>query len=292
MESEEEGRGSEKRKVLRQRSVDKGKQEKLQKKTLLNNLTKLLKKTGDDLTESDKEFLENHDELVDVIKSKMSDKETKEDRKKEWEDDLLVLRAKCIKLAEAIKKAKRLVVYTGAGISTSANIPDYRWDMCYLDVDVDQSPNILRNFRYRTAPPSITLWLIISQPSCRGPQGVWTLLDKGKEVAACDLGLAQPTTAHMALFMLYRQGKVSHIVSQNCDGLHLRSGLPRSKLSEVSHVAFIIFVVICSLVVALLITVTIIDPQVHGNMFIEVCKTCKPVRPYVRLFDVTERTNR
>ena len=89
------------------------------------------------------------------------------------------------------------------------------------------------------------------------------VLDQGKEVAACDLGLAQPTTAHMALFMLYKQGKISHIVSQNCDGLHLRSGIPRSKLSEV-----------------------------HGNMFIEVCKTCKPVRPYVRLFDVTERTNR
>ena len=86
---------------------------------------------------------------------------------------------------------------------------------------------------------------------------------QGKEIAACDLGLAQPTTAHMALFMLYKQGKISHIVSQNCDGLHLRSGIPRCKISEV-----------------------------HGNMFIEVCKACKPVRPYVRLFDVTERTNR
>ena len=223
MESEEEKVGGlDKRKVLRQRSVDKGKQEKLQKKTLVNNLTKLLKKTSDDLTESDREILDSNDELVEIIRSRMSEKETKEDRKKEWEDDLDVLRSKCIKLAEAIKKSKRLVVYTGAGISTSANIPDYR-----------------------------------------GPQGVWTLLDKGKEVAACDLGLAQPTTAHMALFMLYRQGKISHIVSQNCDGLHLRSGIPRSKLSEV-----------------------------HGNMFIEVCKLCKPVRPYVRLFDVTERTNR
>ena len=50
----------------------------------------------------------------------------------------------------------------------------------------------------------------------------WLVLFKGKEVAACDLGLAQPTTAHMALFMLYKQGKISHIVSQNCDGLHLR----------------------------------------------------------------------
>ena len=72
-----------KRKVLRQRSVDKGKQEKLQKKTLVNNLTKLLKKTGDDLTEPDREFLESNDELVETIRGKMSSKETKEDRKKE-----------------------------------------------------------------------------------------------------------------------------------------------------------------------------------------------------------------
>lgn len=212
----------EKRKVLRQRSVDSVKVIAKRQKSMEQTISKIVRKTAAVRTTDELQLLKQNPEIAEKVELKRNKVVEQKDRLKEFEDDLVLLREKCAKVADAIKSSRRLVVYTGAGISTSANIPDYR-----------------------------------------GPNGVWTLLDKGKEIASCDLGLAQPTTTHMALFTLHKHGKISHIVSQNCDGLHLRSGIPRSKLSEV-----------------------------HGNMFIEVCKGCKPVRPYVRLFDVTERTNR
>ncbi|XP_019447065.1 PREDICTED: NAD-dependent protein deacetylase SRT1 [Lupinus angustifolius] len=127
-----------------------------------------------------------------------------------------VLREKIEQLAVMIKKSKHLVVFTGAGISTSCGIPDFR-----------------------------------------GPKGIWTLQREGKALPEISLPFhrAVPSLTHMALVELEKAGILKFVISQNVDGLHLRSGIPREKLAEL-----------------------------HGNSFMETCLSCGA--EYFRDFEV------
>lgn len=81
----------------------------------------------------------------------------------------------------------------------------------------------------------------------RGPNGVWTLEKKGeKPKTNISFEDAIPSKCHMALKALLDAGYIKYIVSQNIDGLHLRSGVERKNLAEL-----------------------------HGNMFVENCNKCR-----------------
>lgn len=181
---------------------------------------RVLKKPEAERSEEEAAALLLHGDAAEELCRRQIRRNVLKRKQEEVFDDAEELRSKVKQLAAAVKQANHLVVYTGAGISTAASIPDYR-----------------------------------------GPNGVWTQLQKGRTVNPSDLSKAEPTVTHMCIRMLHKEQLVKHVVSQNCDGLHLRSGLPREALSEL-----------------------------HGNMFIEVCTACSPAREYVRLFDVTERT--
>lgn len=56
---------------------------------------------------------------------------------------------------------------------------------------------------------------------------------------------ALPTKTHMALVALQNAHLLKHIISQNCDGLHVKSGIKKENISEL-----------------------------HGNAFMEYCEKC------------------
>ncbi|KAG0466665.1 hypothetical protein HPP92_018245 [Vanilla planifolia] len=110
-----------------------------------------------------------------------------------------VLHRKIEQLALTIQKSKHLVAFTGAGISTSCGIPDFR------------------------GPKGV--WTLQKA-------------GKGVPDASVPFHCAAPSLTHMALVELERAGILKFVISQNVDSLHLRSGIPREKLAELHGNSF------------------------------------------------------
>jgi NAD-dependent deacetylase len=66
----------------------------------------------------------------------------------------------------------------------------------------------------------------------RGPDGLWTRQAKGLPTKSIDFASAEPNAGHLAIAELQRLGKLSFLISQNVDNLHLRSGIRPELIAE------------------------------------------------------------
>ena len=112
-------------------------------------------------------------------------------------------------LAALIADARRIVVFTGAGISTESGIPDFRspggvWGQ--------MKPITFQEFTGSEAKRRES-WT-------RGFAGTarWT----GRE----------PNAGHFAVAKLVQSGKASAVITQNVDNLHQQSGVPAERVIE------------------------------------------------------------
>ena len=125
-----------------------------------------------------------------------------EEDKQELFDSPEELDAKVTRLAEMLEESRRFIVFTGAGVSTSTGIPDFRSG-------------------YNTVLAT-------------GP-GMWEEQAEGKPVqreVVEAIPQALPSPTHMSLVALHEANKLKYLISQNVDGLHRKSGIPASKIAE------------------------------------------------------------
>ncbi len=111
-------------------------------------------------------------------------------------------------LAAALNKSKRLVVFTGAGISCPSGIPDFR--------SADGLYNRKTNLRY--APEQIISHSFFE----RDPDLFYTFYK-----SAMVYPDAKPNAAHRFFAALEAPGREVTVVTQNIDGLHQAAGSSR-----------------------------------------------------------------
>ena len=112
-----------------------------------------------------------------------------------------------------LRPAQKILVFTGAGISTESGIPDFRGpDGLWSKVD----PDDFHIDRYRSSP----------ELRMRG----WKMHLDGELWGA--RSLVQPNTGHEAIKRLADADRLAGVVTQNVDGLHLVSGLDDGQVAE------------------------------------------------------------
>ncbi len=128
------------------------------------------------------------------------------------------------KVAEWIVISKRLVVFSGAGLSTESGIPDFRspggvWDK------YDPEDFYFQNF-------------IASETS---REKYWQMATEMYE----PIKTARPNQAHLAIAELEKLGKLDCVITQNIDGLHFKAGSSEEKVLQLHGTAIFVTCLDC-----------------------------------------------
>ena len=115
------------------------------------------------------------------------------------------------KASEMISESSRIVVFTGAGISTESGIPDFR------------SPGGIWS---KFDPGEFTYQRFLSSQESR--EKYWEF----SKQTWPDIAVAKPNRGHYAIAELYHMGKLDCMITQNIDGLHQKSGIPDERVIE------------------------------------------------------------
>ncbi len=106
------------------------------------------------------------------------------------------------RVADLVVESKRIIVFTGAGISTESGIPDFRGkDGIWTKLD----------------PEDFTIQRFLARPDVRKMQ--WRLLAGGGLIKD-----VKPNDAHYAIAGLEKLGKLDCVITQNIDNLHQVAG--------------------------------------------------------------------
>jgi len=127
-------------------------------------------------------------------------------------------------IAQWITTSKRVVVFSGAGLSTESGIPDFRspggvWD------------------RYN--PEDFYFQNFLASENSR--EKYWQMATEMYE----PIKKAQPNPAHLAISQLEKLAKLDCVITQNIDGLHFKAGNSEEKVIQLHGTAIFVSCLSC-----------------------------------------------
>jgi len=128
------------------------------------------------------------------------------------------------RIAQWITTSKRVVVFSGAGLSTESGIPDFRspggvWD------------------KYN--PEDFYFQNFIASEAAR--EKYWQMATEMWE----PIKTARPNQAHLTISELERLGKLDCVITQNIDGLHFKAGNSEEKILQLHGTAIFVSCLSC-----------------------------------------------